>query len=84
MGNVGTVTNCDPIAAALHKETPENPFSKQLLLDELFADRPDVLEAVKAARKRGVTWQRIADILSAEGRRVSASAVSRWYKVRVG
>jgi len=67
------------LAARLGSLTQHQP-GQGLLLERLYADRPDVLEAVLAARREnGASWNSIALLLSEDqGRRVSITAVRNY------
>jgi len=69
----------DALAKKLSEATPARSGHK-LRIEELFGDRPDVLEAIIAARKRGLSSRVIADVLSAEGEKVADGAVTNWLR----
>ena len=54
----------DPVAAALDEATPTAKGGVSNI-DRLYAERPQVLESVLAARNRGVTQVAIAELLNA-------------------
>ena len=67
------------LASRLGNLTQHQP-GQGLLLERLYADRPDVLEAVLSARRvNGASWNSIALLLSEDqGRRVSITAVRNY------
>jgi hypothetical protein len=69
----------DPLAAALAAVEVVRE-GRKLQVDIIFGDRPEVLEGIKAAHRRGISPDRIATTLSQE-QRVSAGAVKNWLRV---
>lgn len=70
------------LVSALTDLAPGTPV-RGLLLDNMFSDRPEVLDAVRDARRRGVPYATIAVTISRiEGVTVSASAVRNWVKAQ--
>lgn len=69
----------DPLAAALNATPCIKPGVKSRIVT-LFGDRPDVLDAIRAARARGLSCQHIADTLSTADAKVSDGAVNKWLK----
>lgn len=68
------------VASELLNGTPRR-CGAGLRVDELFGDRPDILDAIRVARsERKVSFQFIADILSKEGETVSGTAVQNWLR----
>lgn len=67
----------DPIVSALAGLEKNRGGGKRLLPQVCT---PEQLEAVKAARGRGVSCQAIADALTAGGVKVSEGAVVNWLK----
>jgi hypothetical protein len=67
------------LTARLGSLTHHTP-GQGLLLEKLYGDRPEVLEAVVAARRvNGASWQQIALLLSEDqGRQVSITAVRNY------
>lgn len=58
---------------------PANGGGQQMRIPMLFGDRPEVLDAIRAARRdRKASWQAISDLLSRHGHRISATAVRNW------
>jgi|694.fasta_scaffold07683_5 hypothetical protein len=49
-----------------------------LKIDRLFGDQPDVLDAIRRARARGVSASSIARLLSTDEVPVSESSVRTW------
>jgi hypothetical protein len=69
----------DPLADALDALDASYDGSKTLKLDALFGDRPEVLESVRRARGRKVTFVEIARKLSSGAPvKVSEKAVAAW------
>lgn len=58
---------------------PADGGGQQMRIPMLFGDRPDILDAIRSARRdRKASWQSIADLLSRHGHRISATAVRNW------
>lgn len=56
---------------------------RRLLLDDMFGNEPEVLEAVKTARRdRGLSYRVIAEVLSKRGEQVSQGAVQNWLRAQ--
>lgn len=74
----------DPLAAALDSlPLAENRGGATHKIDDYFGERPDVLEAIKRARRDNRHgYQKIADMLSTEGRTLSDKAVKGWLKTQ--
>jgi DNA-directed RNA polymerase specialized sigma24 family protein len=69
--------------AAQLKGEPRNRYGRTLKLEELFGDRPDILEAVIVARaERKLSYQSIADVLGREGEYISPTAVQNWLRAQ--
>lgn len=69
--------------AAQLKDEPRNRYGRGLKLEELFGERPDILEAIIVARvERKLSYQSIADVLSRDGEYVSPTAVQNWLRAR--
>ena len=69
----------DPLVAAL-KATGTQKCGRQLRIIELFGDRPDVLDAIRDARRRGVSCATIARTLSTPEQTVCSNSVDIWYR----
>jgi hypothetical protein len=69
--------DADPLASALGDLVPPRSGAKPKI-PQLFADRPDVLEGIRQARRRGVSPRSIAQALSSDGIYVSEGAVRGW------
>lgn len=68
----------DPLVRSL-ETAPQTARSYTLLIDELYADRPKVLESIRRARQeRKLSYRQIAKVLSTDGAMVSAGAVQNW------
>jgi hypothetical protein len=68
------------LIAALADLGPGAPV-RGMLIDNLYRDQPDVLDAIREARKRGVPYAKIAETLSQTGgHTVSASALRNWLR----
>lgn len=69
----------DQLLDDLKNIRPADPGGQQMRVPLLFGDRPEVLDAIRAARRdRGASWQAIAELLSKHGQRVSSTAVRNW------
>jgi hypothetical protein len=69
----------DPLAA-LDALTPSGNGGQMHRLDFLLGDQPHQLDRIRANYLRGVSPQQIADFLTANGYKVSGSAVESWLK----
>ena len=73
----------DPLAAALAQLAPSGSSSRPKV-DVLWGDRPAVLDAIRAARDRHVSYAAIAKILTADLRArgiddsIGESAIKTW------
>ena len=73
----------DPLAAALDAAPISHAGSQSLKIDALYGDRPDVLDSIVAAHKRGLGHTTIANLLTEHGGTlVSYSAVKSWLRAR--
>jgi hypothetical protein len=64
------------IVAALDSELSQK--DNVLKIDRLFGDQPDVLDAIRRARARGVSASSIARLLSTDDMTLSESSVRTW------
>jgi hypothetical protein len=69
----------DPIIDALDN-LPELSDGRTHRIVELYADQPEVLDAVKRARTRGRSYEAIAATLSTQGKRISATSIRNWLR----
>jgi hypothetical protein len=70
------------LAAQLNEE-PRSRYGRGLKLEELFGDRPDILEAIIAARvERKLSYQTIADVIARNGQYISPTAVQNWLRTQ--
>lgn len=68
----------DPLAEALNAATRGTAGVKQRITT-LFGDRPDVLESITTARKRGVSCAEISKIIKRfENEQVSVGAIKTY------
>ncbi len=67
----------DPMAAALDAASHGRPGQKSRIA-WLFADRPAVLESIRRARDRNISFAMIADAISTADQPVSPGAVKTW------
>ena len=67
----------DPLAAELD-ELSTGETTSQGKVERWFGDRPDVLDAIRRARARGVPYAAIAKKLSTPDRYLSDKAVKSW------
>jgi hypothetical protein len=74
-----------PLAQALDDTEPLKMSGNQLKVDYYFGDHPEVLASIISARKRGLSYETIAEKLSDpdNGIVIGAEAVKRWLKARV-
>lgn len=72
-------TKTDPTADGLLGLT-RRTGGHRLKVDALFGDRPELLEAIRTARRdNGVAAEHIAEFLTArEGVHISGAAVAKW------
>jgi len=73
-------TPADKLAAALD-DTRVKPGGIPNKITTLFGDRPEVLDAMRRARARGVSYRTIANVLSAElpaGQSIAEGSVFHW------
>jgi hypothetical protein len=70
----------DPVAAALDSIASPSGSGTVPKVDQLFGDRPAVLESIRKARaERSLSYQQIATTLCAFGDvQLSAAAVKNW------
>lgn len=69
----------DPLADKLAGLGPKRQGNRHRI-DELFENRPAVLESILAASKRGVSHRAIADLISDSENHIGVSAVGSWLK----
>lgn len=73
------MSKIDPIAAALDAAKPIGNASNRPRMLVLFGDRPDVLDAVRRARRdRHLSTAQIARLISTPGATIGESAVKTW------
>jgi ribosome-binding protein aMBF1 (putative translation factor) len=69
----------DPLAAALDAVTEKRTGGTQRRVLELFGDRPQVLDAIRKARRdRGLSFKQIAELVSTPGASVTAGPIQKW------
>lgn len=73
------MTKPDPLAEALNALDRRRIGGVKLLVDELWSDRPEVLDSIRAARARGLGHRQIAEALTVE-HPISEGAVRNWCK----
>lgn len=69
----------DPRIAAL-AATKRGRAGRTLRVNELFADQPDILDAIRDARRGGASFRTIAEVLSTPEQHICAGAVDEWYR----
>lgn len=69
------------VAAALNSLVPTMNSSIHKIV-MLFGDQPDVLEAIREARRRRCSYAQIAKTLSSPDAAVSESAVKSWLQAQ--
>ena len=74
----------DPLAEALSKATKKPPASRKMRVEELYGDRPAVIEAIVSMRRdRGMSIQEISDHLQAlDGEYISTGALRTYLQRR--
>jgi hypothetical protein len=74
-----------PLALALDETVPIKMSGNQLKVDYHFGAHPDVLASIISARKRGLSYETIAEKLSdpENGITIGGEAVKRWLRARV-
>lgn len=71
--------NPDPIAASLDALDKKRTGGTGLRVEQLFADRPEVLASIiRARRERGLSFGQIAEALSTEDATITAGPVQKW------
>lgn len=76
-----SVAERDPLAEILDK-APK--YQKPTKCEQIFADRPEVLESIRKAYRRKLSFKQIADILSANTDLQIGEGAVRKYLQRVG
>jgi len=71
----------DDLVAKLATLDQKSAGKQEHLIQRLFSDNPEVLEAIKAARGRGATFTSIAKLVGDHtGVRISEKAVANWFR----
>lgn len=71
----------DPLAAALDAVTKPRRGGMTLRVEALFANRPEVTDAIKRARReRGLSFRQIAELISTPDETITEGAVQLWLK----
>jgi hypothetical protein len=71
----------DPLAAALESIGGRRAGGLPLKVDVLYGDRPEVLDAIRSARRdKHLSFEQIAEALSSGGASITDGAVSKWLK----
>lgn len=70
----------DPLAALLDSASGAGQPGAPPRVLVLFKDRPEVLASIRAARARGLSFDRIAELLSTAEAPISGGAIKNWLK----
>lgn len=77
-----TTPVADPLAAALN-DVPGALSNNQSVIEQLYGDRPAALEAILAAKARGVSGATIAKrIIADTGVSISGDSVNKWCRAQ--